>query len=77
MRLCYYLYYYERLLCIIKEGSSGEVIELQVYMNQGGGEVVGQGGGGGQTIFSIHDFQPNRSDNANDFHPSYLNLPYS
>ena len=54
MRLCYSLFYYGRLICIIKEGSSDEGRDFQVYMNQGGGEGGGKGGGGGKTILSIH-----------------------
>ena len=54
MSLCYYLYYCGRLLCIIKEVISDEIRELQMYMNQGGGEVdgqgVGRGGGGSNNI---------------------------
>ena len=33
VRLCYYLYYCGKLLCSIKEVSSYEGKELQVYMN--------------------------------------------
>ena len=61
VRLCYYLYYYGILLCIIKEGRSDEGRELQVYINQGGGEGVRQGWGG--IILT-------------PFHPSYVNFPY-
>ena len=59
MIICYYLYYYGRLLCIIKEGRSEEGRELQVYMNRGGWEGGGRGGG-------VIDYA---------FRPSYVNLP--
>ena len=45
MRLCYYLYYYEILICIIKEVRIDEGGELQVYIDQGCGGVGRQGGG--------------------------------